>query len=307
MHLLITGATGLLGLNLSLVAAHQGHRVTGLANTCNLHSQPFALMHADLLAIEETLDAIEAIRPDAIIHCAALANLNTAEEAPDLAQRINGDVPGKLAKFTAGKGIPFLHISTDAVFDGSQGEYLEEDRPNPLSVYAQTKLTGENAVQEANQDACIARVVFYGWSLSGERSLSEFFFNNLRAGVKVHGFVDTLFCPLYVEDLSWILLEMLEEDLRGLYHVVSPEGLSKYDFGVKVARSFGFDPALIEPVEMKQLDRGAPRSSNLTLIPGKIESALRHPLPGIDAGIQRFYRRWQEGYPEYLRHLSGND
>ena len=304
MHLLITGATGLLGLNLTLVATDVGHQVTGLARTRGLRTGAFQLMQVDLAETDAALSMIEGVSPDAIIHCAALANLNQAEESPELAQKINGEVPGELAGFAAAKGIPFLHISTDAVFDGQEGGYSETDAPHPLSIYAQTKLAGEYAVQEAYPDACIARVVFYGWSLSGTRSLSEFFFNGLSEGRSVKGFTDTFFCPLYAEDLAWILLEMLDDGLSGIYHVVSPESVSKYDFGLKIARAFGFDENLIQPVQMKSLSRGAPRSLNLTLTSAKLEGALGWTLPGINSGIERLYRRWQDGYPETLQHYA---
>ena len=304
MHLLVTGATGLLGINLSLVAADVGHQVTGLARTQELRTGAFSLIQVDLGETDAALSMIEGVAPDAVIHCAALADLNAAEGSPEMAQKINSEVPGELAGFAAAKGIPFLHISTDAVFDGREGGYSETDEPHPLSVYAQTKLAGEHAVQEAYPDACIARVVFYGWSLSGTRSLSEFFFNELSEGRPVKGFTDTFFCPLYAEDLAWILLEMLDEGLSGIYHVVSPESISKYDFGLKIARAFGFDESLIQPVQMKSVSRGAPRSLNLTLTSAKLEGALGWPLPGIDSGIERLYRRWQDGYPETLQHTA---
>jgi len=306
MHLLVTGATGLLGLNLSLVAADQGHRVTGLSRSRALQGAAFKLVQVDLLETENALEMIAEIGPDAIIHCAAMANLNAAEESPELALKINGEVPGALARYTAQEGVPFIHISTDAVFDGREGGYSEASLPNPLSVYARTKLAGEIAVQKANPEACVARVVFYGWSLSGRRSLAEFFFNGLREGRPVNGFTDTFFCPLYVEDLAWILLEMLDGGLSGLYHLVSPESISKYEFGVRIARAFGLDEGLIQPVQMKVLSRGAPRSLNLTLTSTKLEEALGWALPGIDSGIERLYRRWQEGIPEYLQSLAGS-
>ena len=82
---------------------------------------------------------------------------------------------------------------------------------------------------------------FYGWSLLGQRSLGEFFYYNLSAGAQVMGFTDVIFCPLLVNDLAELLLEMLEKDLHGIYHVVSREHQSKYSFGVMLARRFGLD------------------------------------------------------------------
>jgi dTDP-4-dehydrorhamnose reductase len=83
--------------------------------------------------------------------------------------------------------------------------------------------------------------------------------------------------------------------------VVSPEHLSKYDFGVRIAKRFGFDADLIEPIRMYEIARGAPRALNLVLKPDKVQAALGHPLPSVDAGIEQFYQRWQETYPQQLQ------
>lgn len=301
MQLLVTGASGLLGLNLSLVAAAQGHQVTGLSLSRSLSGIPFEHYRVDLLDMDQTLATIANTKPEAIIHCAAVANLNTAEQNPELASRLNRDAAGDLAAAAYRWGIPFVHISTDAVFDGIDGGYVEQSPTHPLSTYARTKLAGEDAVREQHPDAIIARVVFYGWSITGNRSLSEFFFNNLSSGHTVEGFTDALFCPLYVEDLAEILLEMLSAGLTGLYHVVSPEHLSKYDFGFRIAERFGLDSGLINPIRMAEITRNAPRSLNLVLKAEKIQTDLNHPLPGVNAGIDRLFQRWVEGYPNKLQ------
>lgn len=301
MRLLVTGASGLLGLNLSLLAARLGHDVIGLVNSRELRDVPFEVRRVDLLSTGSALAEIETIRPDAIVHCAAVANINAAEAEPDLAVELNAVVPGRLASAAKKWEIPFVQISTDAVFDGLRGGYVEDDVTHPLSTYARTKLEGEQAVQSANPESLIVRTVFYGWSLSGKRSLAEFFVNKLTAGEPLQGFSDTLFCPLYVEDLAVTILDMLSSELTGTYHVVAPESLSKYAFGVRIARLFGFDSDLITPIRAQDLDRGAVRSLNLTLSPEKVQSALGVTLPTVDEGLARFYQRWQEGYPQQLQ------
>ena len=305
MRLLVTGASGLLGLNLSLAASTAGHQVTGLVHTRPLVGVPFFTRQVNLLDGTAALDCIESAKPDAIIHCAAVANLDAAEKSPELAQHLNAEIPGILAEAASKWGLPFIHISTDAVFDGQSKGYEESDSTNPLSVYAQTKLAGEQAVQAAHSEALIARVVFYGWSLSGKRSLSEFFYNNLQAGQKIKGFTDTYFCPLYVEDLAEALLEMLAKGLTGIYHVVSPEHLSKYEFGLRIARRFGLDPDLIEPVSSADAERGVKRSLGLILNTEKVQNALERTLPSVDDGIDRLYERWQEGYHTQLQSFAG--
>ena len=296
MRLLITGASGLLGINLSLKAVELGYEVTGFVHSHPLRGVPFQVRAVDLLDTPAALMTMAESQPEAVIHCAALADMREAEKSPSLAQRLNADVPGMIAEWTFKQGIPLIHISTDAVFDGKQGGYVETDPSNPLSVYAKSKLAGERLVQESNPKAIIARVVFYGWSLSGQRSLSEFFFNNLKNNRTVRGFIDTFFSPLYVEDLGGILLEMLIKEFSGIYHVVSSENMSKYEFGVQIAEKFGYNSRLIEPVKMSDIRRDAPRSLNLTLKPDKLQKELGREMPSINSGIDRFFRRWEQGY-----------
>jgi dTDP-4-dehydrorhamnose reductase len=366
-RILITGASGLLGLNLALTAARstttetakpgENHRyeVYGVTHHHPLQHAPFHVVQADLLergALEWLLDTLQ---PDWVIHCAALANLDDCEADPDLAHRLNAEIPGLLAALVAKGGarrqewrrltseqtkpIRLVHISTDAVFDGVRGDYGEEDQPSPLGVYARTKLAGERAVLAANPQAIVARVNLFGWSLMGRRSLAEFFFNNLSAGKRVQGFTDVYFCPLLVNDLAGVLVRMLEGGLSGLYHVVSRDATSKYDFGVAVARRFGLDQALITPTLVADSGLQARRSPNLTLRTDKLSAALNNPtpspspvedhrrrggtgspsrlgdadtvhpfeIPSWQEGMERFFDLYQSGYPQMLQQLAAKE
>lgn len=303
MRILITGASGLLGLNLALETAGQ-HEVYGTARDHPLNTDVFTLLVCDLLeqgVVERVLDQVQ---PDWVIHCAALANVDACEANPVLARKSNTILPLELATHVARGGARLVHISTDAVFDGSRGDYGEEDDPNPLSVYARTKLEGERAVAQANPQAIIARVNLFGWSISGQRSLGEFFFSNLQAGRRVLGFTDVFFCPLLANDLAHILLRMHEKKLSGLYHVVSRECLSKYDFGVRLAQKFGLDASLITPASVQEGGLAARRSPNLTLRTDKLTQALGEPPPDIASGLDGFYRLYQQGYPQKLQKMA---
>ncbi|MBN2386567.1 MAG: SDR family oxidoreductase [Anaerolineales bacterium] len=300
MRILITGAGGLLGLNLAL-QARSDHHVIGV-DRCRLAGVPFDQVCVDLLDPGAADRLLEAQRPDWLIHCAALANLEACEADPDLAHRLNADLPGEFSAACARRGVKMAHISTDAVFDGTKGGfYSEEDDPNPMSVYAATKLQSEANVLAANPQAVVARVNFFGWSPSGRRSLSEFFFNNLRAGQACNGFKDVWFCPLFVGDLVETLFGMLEVGLTGLYHVVGSEPLTKYDFGARIARQFGFDEGLIRPVSVEQGGLTARRSHNLRLSVHKLSTALGRDIPTVSTGIGKFYTQFQQGYPQKIQ------
>ena len=299
-RLLITGVSGLLGINLALNAVENGYQVQGWTNMRALKDVPFEQRSVALEDLKALPQALRESRPEAVIHCAAIANLDLARQNPDQAQLVNAQAPAVLAETAAKMGIPFVQISTDAVFDGQKGAYREDDTPNPQNTYAQSKLAGELAVRQVYPDALIARVVFYGWSPSGKRSLAEFFYNNLMQNRTVNGFTDSIFSPLYVRDLADLLLRALRENLRGTYHFFASQALSKYDFGVLLAHRFGLNPELICPIQTAQGGLQTQRSLNLSINPEKLAAALNQPLPDVHQGLERLYQDRENGLRERI-------
>lgn len=300
MKLLLTGVSGLLGLNFAQEMMDE-HEIIGV-DRGKLVNAPFKILKHDLLdagAVESILDAAQ---PDWLVNCAALADLDTCEENPDLAKRLNTDLPRQLARACKERNISLVHISTDAVFDGEKdGFYTEEDKPNPLGVYAETKLEGEWAALTENPSAIVARVNFYGWSLSGRRSLAEFFFNNLTKSKSMSGFTDVTFCPMLANHTARLIVKMLKRGLGGLYHVVGPQAMSKYQFGVEIARKFSLHEGDITPKSISFSGLVAKRSNNLWLSTHKLSTALGEDLPEFSTGLDEFYTQYQQGYPQKIR------
>jgi len=301
---MVTGASGLLGLNFALAVDGRQHQVTGVDNRNPLGWINFKTRQADLTTPGIIEKLVDEIKPEVILHCAAMANVDDCEKRPQDAQQVNADLPGEIASVAKKHTIKMIHISTDAVFDGQKGNYSEDEEPNPLSVYAHTKREGELAVLSANPQALVARVNFYGWSISGTRSLAEFFVNNLADGKEVKGFTDILFCPMMVLDLAATLVEAVEKDLSGLFHMVGPESMSKYQFGVAIARQFGFDESLVHPASVAEGGLTAARSPNLTLSTGKLVQTLGHPLPAFAPGLEKFHSQYRHGFPQMIRSLA---
>ncbi|HOZ38112.1 MAG TPA: SDR family oxidoreductase [Anaerolineaceae bacterium] len=303
-RLLITGASGMLGANLALLAQNRGYEVLGWTNSRPLVDAPFTTHAVDFSDQQALAQAFKAAEPNALINCAAQANVDAAEKQPEHAFRINAEAAGELAQMARAANVPMIQVSTDAVFDGTQGDYKENDAPNPLNTYAKSKLAGEQAVAEANPEAAIARVVFYGWSLTGTRSLAEFFYNNLSAGKPVNGFTDMFFSPLYVGHLAEALLEMLEKRLCGIYHVYAPESLSKYDYGVRLAHEFGLDASLIRPISALNSDLLTRRSLNLSMNTDKLQAALGKPLQNQAEGLRALHADLDSGLRQKLLSLN---
>ncbi|MBK8618679.1 MAG: SDR family oxidoreductase [Anaerolineales bacterium] len=299
-RILITGASGLLGLNLAQETMNT-HDITAV-DRGKLVNAPFKILNGDLLNTGTLDSALDSAQPEWLINCAALADLEACENNPDLSRRLNIDLPAQMAKACKARGISFVHISTDAVFDGEKdGFYTEEDTPNPLGVYSQTKFDGEQAVFAEDSNAIVARVNFYGWSLSGRRSLAEFSTINLTNNKSMSGFTDVRFCPMLVNDTARTLIKMLQKNLSGLYHVVGPQAMSKYQFGVEIARRFSLKESEISPKSILSSNLTARRSHNLWLSTHKLSTALGESLPEFSTGLDEFFTQYQQGYPQKIR------
>ena len=300
MKILLTGVSGLLGINFAQEMMNE-QEIIGV-DRGKLTQAPFTVLKHDLLEKDAVESILDQSRPDWVVNCAALADLDICENDPSLAKRLNTDLPRQLARASRQRSIPFTHISTDAVFDGQKdGFYSEEDPPNPIGVYAKTKFDGEWAVLTEHPNATVARVNFYGWSLSGRRSLAEFFHNNLTHNKSMSGFTDVLFCPMLVNDTARTLLKMFNRGLKGLYHLVGPQAMSKYQFGVEIARRFHMRESDITPKSVSFAGLLAKRSNNLWLSTRKLSTDLGTDLPDFSTGLEEFYTQYSQGYPQKIR------
>lgn len=283
---LITGAGGFLGANL-------GRWLEGKATRVGLARSPLALgsydrfLNVDLRDESAVKSAIVAERPDVIVHAGALADHRTCQADPALAQTLNVDAARWVAEAAQSISSRHIHISTDAVFDGAHGGYRETDEPNPFSVYGESKLSGEFAVLSANPAATIVRTNFFGWSPSRKRSILEFFVTSLRSSTPVSGFTDFIVTSLYVSHLATLLHEIASLDYAGLLHVTSADALSKYDFGVAVARRFDLDSELITPASGSLGPEGISRRRDLSLDTSLLGVLLGHGTPTQIEGIDQ--------------------
>lgn len=281
---LVTGAQGFLGANLGAYLDGRATRI-GLARREPASALFDRTLELDLREPGALEAAVVQTRPSVIVHAAALSSHEACESDPDLARLMNVEVTERLARAADDCGSRFILISTDAVFDGKRGDYAEDDATNPFSVYGRTKLEGEQRAAEATQ-ALILRTNFFGWSPNGTRSILEFFVNELSAGHSVSGFTDFTVTSMYAQHLSRIIWQLANLDESGVLHVASRDPLTKYEFGVTVARRFGLPERLIASVAS---DPAAvpPRSRNISLNTDKLASVLGEEVPSQSEGIDQ--------------------
>jgi dTDP-4-dehydrorhamnose reductase len=294
-RLMITGASGLLGSNLVL-EAEDSFEVTAI-----IHNHPLKFRKAKVKQIDLT-DPIALhglfldVRPEWIIHCAAETNPDDLEREPERASLVNKTMAAQVAREAASMGSRLIYVSTDSVFDGRADSYGEADIPNPLNIYARSKLEGEIAVIQEHPEASVIRVSLFGWSPGRRKSLAEWFFSRLSAGEPCIGLSDVYFSPVYAPDFLAIFIQVLEEGLSGVYHVPGDVCLSKYEFGCRLAEIFGLSQTLIQRGTSDQMRWAAERPKRTCLDGSKIIQALGIELPRLDAGLARFragIHRWQ--------------
>lgn len=290
-RLLVTGSSGMLGSNI-VFHAKDGYEVYGVYNSVPNHelTNQFRI---DIKDHDKIKDALDSIRPDFIIHCAALTNVELCEHDYNLARATNALAAGNLVN-AAGHRVRFIYISTESVFDGHRGRYSESDEPSPLNNYGRTKLEGERYIEQASDNHVIIRANMFGWNRVHGESFAEWVYNNLAQKNPVNMFTDIIFSPVIVNTLSSYVLKLMESDFRGRLHIGSSDGISKYEFGMRLAEKFGFDASLIKPVSVDGFNFKAKRPKNTTFDISKAESMLGK-MAAIDEGLSGFYRIKDKG------------
>lgn len=267
VRLLVTGATGQVGGAFVRLAAQMGYACIAPDRTqCDL---------ADLAQVH----AFIAAHPcEAIVNCAAYTAVDQAEAEPELAQRINADAPGLLARMAAARDIPLLHISTDYVFNGSKGApYTEDDAPAPINSYGASKLHGERAIAAVGGRYAIMRTA---WVLSagGRNFLTTMqALADTRESVRVVN--DQCGCPTSARDIAEALLLMLESmlvtDLEpGIWHFVNGGTVTWYDVAEMIfaARTRqGLRTPLLTPIPTSAYPTPAQRPAQSVLATHKFQ------------------------------------
>jgi len=290
-RVLITGVSGLLGGELAQRWKNT-FDILGVYNTHAVQIDGIELAQADLLDTKALADVFKRFKPQVVVHCAALADIDTCQGDPQKAHQLNVAATANVAALAAAGKAKLAHISTDAVFDGRKGKYREEDPVNPVNVYGQTKLEAE-AQALKTPGALVIRTAFYGFNIQPKTCFAEALPGLLAAGKTVNGFKDVMTSAIYTGDLADVLAQAIAKDLSGIYHAGAADPVSKYELACVMARGLGFDPALIKPVSVEGHGFKAPRGKDLSLNTSKLASALGKSMVTMAASAKRFVEDYE--------------
>lgn len=282
MRALVIGASGQMGAALVRVLRARGHEAVG---TWAHHAYPglVPLDLADGAALERLLCEH---RPDWVLCPAALSHVDYCEDHVEEAFAVNVHAPLAAARAAARAGAGFVYYSSDYVFDGVSGPYVEEHPPHPLGVYGRSKAEGERAVLGALDRALVVRTsVVYG----PERQEKNFVYQLIRAcrgGQDFRPAVDQRASPSYNEDVATATVECCEREERGIWHLAGADTLDRMAFARLVCRVFELDGSRLTPATTSELGQKAARPLDGGLDVGKARRLLKTPLRGAEEGLR---------------------
>lgn len=274
----VTGASGMLG---SALLSHlsKSYRVFATSRGKGIEGKNIKWNCFDLTDSMLLSEWLETIKPDVVIHCAAIVNVDLCEDNANLAKKLHMKTTEVMANYLDSNGGRLIYISTDSVFDGEkQGAYSESDLVSPLNVYAKTKIMGEKSVQSMN-NGLVLRTNIIGWTQESKTSFAEWVLDSLNDNAPLNLFYDVYFSPINVYDLSFIIEKIIEKPILGLYHCGSSDNISKYDFGKKMAKIFQLSDANINRVSIDSIDFKASRPKNMALNSDKLSGNLQYDIP----------------------------
>lgn len=287
MRILVTGGSGLLGANVSKDLSSK-HKVFASYDKNPVRISGVNFVKLSVLNKKMVGETIKKLSPELIIHAAAITNSVYCEQNKEEAYLVNVDGTRNVAEAAEKINAKLIYLSTGFVFDGKKGMYKEEDEPNALSYYSQTKLDGEQVIQALNQ--LIFRTDIYGWNIQKKLSFAEWVIHNLKNKKQINLYSNIFFSPILANDLSEIFIKAAEKDLKGIFHVAGSERVSRLGFAEQTADVFGLDKSFIKPVIYE--DPLMPRDTSLDC--SKIKEALNIKLPDIKEGLIRM--KHLEGY-----------
>jgi dTDP-4-dehydrorhamnose reductase len=271
MTWVVLGANGQLGQELIQLLNSLKVEVVGINQT-----------QIDLAKPEQIYEKLAALKPKVLVNCAAYTQVDKAEEEAELANVINGTSVGVIAQYAIDNFIPFVHISTDYVFDGqSEFPYTELDQPNPQSVYGKSKLLGEEEVLRINPTAYILRTAWvYG---AYGNNFPKIIANKLRNNETLKVVNDQIGSPTWTYDLANAIFEVIQKRPKaGIYHTTNNEQCSWFDFAKQIARSINIDENNIQLTDSNSFKRPAPRPKFSVLNNEKWKNAGLTPLCSWD-------------------------
>jgi dTDP-4-dehydrorhamnose reductase len=275
---LILGAAGFLGSSLSLYF-RDFYEVHG--TFFNKEIQEIGFLKVDVTQPSKLEEVLALKKPEVVINCIGLANVDECEKRPEASMLMNAIFPASLAKLTSKLGIKLIHISTDHFESEAIDKRNEADPVWPINQYGFSKLLAENYVVNFDTNAIIIRTNFFGLTKDSNHLLG-WMVNNFERGISIKGFTDVMFTPVSTNVLGDCINKLLDLNFSGIINISCPEKITKYDFAKLVNFKVNHSRELVEPIKVNVSNLLAERPKNLSLNNIKFENVTNYKIPSIE-------------------------
>ena len=308
--ILVIGGTSLLGYK--LLSNTNDFELYASYNKNLINLKNVETLKIDITNIKNCKKILN-LKPDIIINTAAITNVDYCEKFEKNAFDVNVTGTKNIAKIAEKLGSKLIHISTDAVFSGSKKFYVEEDKPNPISIYGKTKLESEKIVSKVTDSVILRPSVLFGWipfeyikTKDESRKTMNFglwVIDQLYKNNKMSIVNDQINTPTLADNLAENIIEIIKKDLTGTFHLSGLSCISRLDFSKKIAKTFGYSDNLISSISSEKLKQIAPRTLESCLKCDKIvQNGVN--LLNIDQSIEKMYNQIKLEKPEIIGKTS---
>ena len=252
------------------------------------------LIFLDITNENELEEIFLHLRPDIIVHTAAVTNLDWSEKNQSDTLNVNAEATCKIKDLAKKMNSKLVFISTDSVFDGKKGNYTENEKVNPINIYSKSKVLAEKYVMDYEK-SLIVRGTFFGLKNGAKESFFSYLLNELKNERKIRVPIDKISNGLFVEDFSQIISEMCKKELYGIYHIGSNDFENNVNFAKRLSEICNFDKELIEECFFEEIFKEkklvAKRPLNTVLNTEKISKEIK--MPTVEEVITSFSKNYK--------------
>lgn len=288
MKVIITGSNGFVAG--SVIAQSPKHwEIHGIARTEQQGSQNNVIYHQfDLLDFEKMETLVLEIKPDAIIHTAAMANIDVCETNHLSTEAVNVGITTLLARLCKTNEIKLVFCSTDTVFDGKKGNYTETNEPHAVNFYAKTKIEAEQVVLNSSAKNVVARLsLVMGLPVGGKgNSFLVDMLEKLAKGEELKFPENEIRTPIDVITLGSALIELAGNDFSGIIHLSGSTRINRYEMAQKIAKQLGFSTDKIIPANSNAMPGRAPRPNDASMDNTLAKKTLTTPMRSLSEGLE---------------------
>lgn len=292
MRILITGSNGLLGQKLvGLITKSDKHDLIATARGENrlksVNPELYTFIAMDVIDKDSVFAVMEETKPDVVIHTAAMTHVDVCEQNREDCWELNVESVKTLVDACKKTGAYLVHVSTDFIFDGTEGPLSEDAQPNPVNYYGDSKLAAEKVIEDSGIAASIARTVLvYGIAEDMSRSnIILWVKGSLESGKEIHVVNDQWRTPTLAEDLAMGCLLLAEQQVEGVFNISGKDFLTPFEMAQKTAQFFQLDTSILNETDGSRFTQPAKRPPRTGFIIDKARSVLGYEPHSFEEGL----------------------